>query len=81
MAPAQNFVSVNLTIFSLKHLEMLQIFAPLAKRIHGVKGIFEAHKKAAEHDPFLDELEGCQTDSELPETTRMSAHRSWPCVV
>ena len=34
--------------FADENYEMLQVFAPLAKRIHGVKGIFEAHKKAAE---------------------------------
>ena len=31
-----------------EHFEILQMFAPHAKRIQGVKGIFEAHKAAAE---------------------------------
>ena len=30
------------------NFELLQLFAPHAKRIEGVKGIFEAHKAAAE---------------------------------
>ena len=34
--------------FADENYEMLQVFAPLAKRIHGVKGIFNAHKQAAE---------------------------------
>ena len=31
-----------------EHFEILQMFAPHAKRVEGVKGIFEAHKAAAE---------------------------------
>ena len=30
-----------------EHFEILQMFAPHAKRVEGVKGIFEAHKAAA----------------------------------
>ena len=29
------------------NFEILQMFAPLAKRVHGIKGIFEAHKECA----------------------------------
>ena len=29
------------------NFELLQLFAPHAKRVQGVKGIFEAHKQAA----------------------------------
>lgn len=31
-----------------ENFELLQLFAPLAKQIKGIKGIFEAHKAAAE---------------------------------
>ncbi len=34
--------------FADENFAMLQVFAPTAKRIHGVKGIFNAHKQAAE---------------------------------
>ena len=35
--------------FADENYEMLTVFAPHAKRIHGVKGIFNAHKQAAEN--------------------------------
>ena len=31
-----------------ENFELLKLFAPHAKRVQGVKGIFEAHKAAAE---------------------------------
>lgn len=34
--------------FADENFELLQLFAPHAKRIHGIKGIFEAHKACAE---------------------------------
>lgn len=34
--------------FADENFELLQMFAPHAKRVQGVKGIFEAHKAAAE---------------------------------
>tara|TARA_B100000965_G_scaffold346_1_gene318 strand:- start:1693 stop:2397 length:705 start_codon:yes stop_codon:yes gene_type:complete len=34
--------------FADENYEMLKVFAPLAQRVHGVKGIFQAHKQAAQ---------------------------------
>ena len=41
------YISYNES-FADENYEMLKVFAPHAQRVHGVKGIFEAHKKAAE---------------------------------
>jgi len=40
------FLSYN-EPFADEHFELLKLFAPRAKRVHGVKGIFDAHKECA----------------------------------
>lgn len=41
------YISYNES-FADENYELLKVFAPHAQRVHGVKGIFEAHKQAAE---------------------------------
>ncbi len=33
--------------FADEHYELLQLVAPHAKRVHGIKGIFNGHKECA----------------------------------
>ena len=33
--------------FADENFELLKMFAPHAKRVHGIKGIFDAHKECA----------------------------------